>query len=69
MSEFGPKFDRLERTWENQEPLEEHDCAEDGHVWRLIRTEPGDRRIVGGVETFEELSLHRCIKCGKEEIQ
>ena len=66
MSEFGPKFDRLERTWENQEPPEEHDCAEDGHVWRKIRTV--STRILG-VEAFGEATLYRCTKCGKEEIQ
>jgi 1,4-alpha-glucan branching enzyme len=56
MSEFGAAFDRAQAAYDAREPEGDHDCEEDSHSWKRIRSDD------------EGNVLFRCRYCGKEEV-
>lgn len=56
MSEFGPAFDRAQRTYDAQEPPEDWDCDDLGHQWRWL---PGVAK--------DGTRFYKCKICGMEK--
>jgi len=48
-------FEQCQREYDNMSPPEDHDCEEEGHEWKFVRSD-GDN------------SLYRCKICREEVL-